>query len=652
MEFLIHFVNGAFIEVKNIGLNEYYVQFIDKDTEKLLHDGVISNNMWIKSNYAYFINYQIRVFNNKTRILIKEFNFEALGKKVFITFDSNSFGDNLGWIPFVEEFRIKHKCKIVCATFYNELFEKTYPEIDFVKPGVVVDNLYAMYTIGCFNDSYKNKRPWNTLNNQEIASDFLGLEFKEIRPKLHIYHNNREKQDKYICISPVSTTGCKLWQNETGWQSVIDYLLSINYKIIILGKFEESTRTNPKILYPDTTNVQDLIYWINNCEFHIGLCSGNSWLAWSLLKETIVIGGFSQEKTEFYTPYRIINKNACYGCWNNTNYIFDKGDWDWCPRLKGTDRQFECSKSITSNLIIDKINILLDNNFIKTKAVTIIKFVAQSLGDNIAFSPYADLYQQKYGGKIYVKTIWHNLFYSDNPNVFFVSLEFNQPDIVEKDIFFYFQKGPLQKVVCDQLNLEYKELIPKIKTNTSIKFNRKKKYVCISIQSTSQMKYWTDGGWYKTTEYLKKLGYDVLVIDKYESFGVPDKMNRIPQNATNETGDISLDYRIQQIKSCEFFIGLSSGLSWLAFALDKKVILISGCTNEDNEFKHNCYRVINKNVCHGCLNDETIDNTSNITKSWTYCPRNKKFECSKQINFNMVKEKIDLCLSDIKSGEK
>jgi autotransporter strand-loop-strand O-heptosyltransferase len=202
------------------------------------------------------------------------------------------------------------------------------------------------------------------------------------------------------------------------------------------------------------------------------------------------------------------------------------------------------------------------------------------------------------------------------------------------------------------LNLEYKELIPKIKNNLPTKLDKKRKYVCISIQSTSQMKYWTDGGWYKTTEYLKKLGYDVLVIDKYESFGISDKMNYIPQNAINETGDISLDYRIQQIKDCEFFIGLSSGLSWLAFALDKKVILISGCTNEDNEFKHNCYRVINKNVCHGCLNDETIDNASDITKSWIYCPRNKKFECSKQISFNMVKEKIDICLSDIKSGEK
>ena len=37
----------------------------------------------------------------------------------------------------------------------------------------------------------------------------------------------------------------------------------------------------------------------------------------------------------------------------------------------------------------------------------------------------------------------------------------------------------------------------------------------------------------------------------------------------------------------------------LAWALNKKVVMISGCTSEDNEFKENNYRVINKNVCNG-----------------------------------------------------
>ena len=73
----------------------------------------------------------------------------------------------------------------------------------------------------------------------------------------------------------------------------------------------------------------------------------------------ILVSGFSLPKSEFFTPFRIINKNVCHGCWNNPNYNFDKGDWNWCPKLKGTDRQFECSKEITSQTVINNIKTLI-----------------------------------------------------------------------------------------------------------------------------------------------------------------------------------------------------------------------------------------------------------------------------------------------------
>jgi autotransporter strand-loop-strand O-heptosyltransferase len=173
------------------------------------------------------------------------------------------------------------------------------------------------------------------------------------------------------------------------------------------------------------------------------------------------------------------------------------------------------------------------------------------------------------------------------------------------------------------------------------------------VQSTAQMKYWNhNNGWKKVVRYLKDLNYDVYVIDKYDNFGINGHYNKIPEKAFNETGDYPIEYRIQQLKNCSFFIGLSSGLSWLAWALNKKVVMISGCTNENNEFKNNCYRVINKNVCHGCLNDESIMNNSKLlleSKGWLYCPHDKNFECTKTISFEMVKEKIDQCIKDLNS---
>jgi autotransporter strand-loop-strand O-heptosyltransferase len=279
---------------------------------------------------------------------------------------------------------------------------------------------------------------------------------------------------------------------------------------------------------------------------------------------------------------------------------------------------------------------------------TLINFITKSLGDNIAFSIYADAYQKKYGGQVYVKTIWNNLFYSENVNVFFVNPSYQDSFDIQKDIYFKFQEGPMQKIVCDALNLEYEEVKPILQGKTKYNFNKKKKYVCMSVHSTAQMKYWNNNnGWKKIVGYLKSLNYDVYVIDKDAVFGTKEKWNNIPDAAINETGSYPIDYRVAQIKNCAFFIGLSSGLSWLAWALNKKVVMISGCTNEDNEFKNNCYRVINKNVCNGCLNDSSLDNQIGITTDWMYCPRNKNFECSKEISFEMVKEKIDKCILDL-----
>lgn len=284
---------------------------------------------------------------------------------------------------------------------------------------------------------------------------------------------------------------------------------------------------------------------------------------------------------------------------------------------------------------------------------TIINFVTQALGDNIGFSPYASLYQQKHGGKVYVKTKWHNILKSDNPNVEFVGLDFNDHNAVVKNIEFLFQRGPLQKIVCDQLGLEYKELRPIIKSESKYNFVKKKKYVCIGIQSTSQLKYWNlNDGWEKLVKYIRDKGYDVYCIDKDEVFGSKEKWNRMPHNSRNETGNLDIEYRIAQLKNCQFFIGVSSGLSWLAWGLNKKVVLVSGCTDEDNEFNQDCYRVINKDVCHGCLNDPTIDNINGIKSGWMYCPRNKNFECTKKISLDDVKAAVNNCISDIDNDTK
>jgi autotransporter strand-loop-strand O-heptosyltransferase len=54
----------------------------------------------------------------------------------------------------------------------------------------------------------------------------------------------------------------------------------------------------------------------------------------------------------------------------------------------------------------------------------------------------------------------------------------------------------------------------------------------------------------------------------------------------------------------EFFICLSSGLSWLAWAVGTTVVMISGFTHPTNQCS-TPYRVINYHTCNGCWTDRT-----------------------------------------------
>jgi hypothetical protein len=209
------------------------------------------------------------------------------------------------------------------------------------------------------------------------------------------------------------------------------------------------------------------------------------------------------------------------------------------------------------------------------------------------------------------------------------------------------KKYSLQEIACIILGIEYKECKPKINLPQIINKSHRKKYVCIATQSTSQCKYWNNKkGWTQTIDYLKSLDYDVICIDKYSSYGIKEQMNLIPYNCINDTGNKSLEDRIETLVNCEFFIGLGSGLSWLAWACNKPVIMISGFSDPKSEF-YTPYRVHNKNVCNSCWNDDSLSFDKN---NWMWCPRNKNFECSKKITFEMVKEKIDLCIKDLQKN--
>jgi autotransporter strand-loop-strand O-heptosyltransferase len=294
-------------------------------------------------------------------------NFDASNKRILISFESSSLGDTIAWIPYVEEFRKKNNCTVIVSTFMNELFESEYKDIQFVKPGTTVDDVYGVYRLGCFYDENgyhqdKHKTDYRKLRLQEIATDILGLDFEEIRPRIHVENKSKQIQGDYVTIGIHSTAQLKYWNNGTGWQDTVDYLNSNGIKTVHISKqVGEFMGNKPPENILDKTgdfSLQERITDILNSKMFIGVSSGLSWVAWALGVPTIVISGCTEEIHEpLDNVYRVINTNVCNSCFSN-NY-FDKGDWNWCPLLKGTDRQFECSKQIPFSMVQPKIDQIL-----------------------------------------------------------------------------------------------------------------------------------------------------------------------------------------------------------------------------------------------------------------------------------------------------
>jgi autotransporter strand-loop-strand O-heptosyltransferase len=356
-----HFVDGAYIEIKSQIHKKFIVEFWNSNNHCEFRTEV-NSNCWAKTNKKYFEGYTCKIYDEDGLLYDEKYN--ATGKRVYIALDSKSLGDTLAWVPYIDEFRKKWDCHVICSTFWNHLFKDTYSELEFVEPGNIVTDLYAMYTIGWYYDeldnynNLKNPQDFKKISLQQTATDILGLEFKHIKAKLNLPKIERQKK---VGIAIHSTSQAKYWNNPTGWQEVTDYLIANGYEVTILSKEEDGYMGNKNPIgatkFP-SGSIENLIEELLSCEFFIGIGSGLSWLAWSLNIPTILISGFSTPIAEFLGTdvYRVFNDDSCNGCFNR--FRLDAGDWNWCPEHKGTDRQFECTKTITFNMVkreLDKI---------------------------------------------------------------------------------------------------------------------------------------------------------------------------------------------------------------------------------------------------------------------------------------------------------
>ncbi len=370
--FNVNFVDGAFLEVLGPVEQEYNVKFINTKTNRVIHQSTIKNNMWTRTNIKYCISWKIEVYTGNR--LVFEYKWNPEGRKVYIHLDSGALGDTLAWFPYVEEFRKTFKCSVVCSTFHNDWFEGNYPDLEFVKPGTEVKDIYAMYNIGWFYDGNNvvfDKIPidFKKYPLQQTASEILGLKYLEVKPKVNSPKKKTNVKNDYVVIAPHASAHAKYWNYPNGWQTVIDYLNTQGYKVVMLTQEPLGDEWHDSKLGGTLTGVvnktgdfplQDRMVDIRDAKAFIGIGSGLSWLSWALNTPTVMISGFSYPYTEFQDCERVYPQDpkTCRGCFNRK--WLDPGDWEWCPDHKDTPRQFECTKSISPEQVIMSVNKLLN----------------------------------------------------------------------------------------------------------------------------------------------------------------------------------------------------------------------------------------------------------------------------------------------------
>jgi autotransporter strand-loop-strand O-heptosyltransferase len=283
--------------------------------------------------------------------------------------------------------------------------------------------------------------------------------------------------------------------------------------------------------------------------------------------------------------------------------------------------------------------------------------LSNSMGDTIASTPYVLEYAKKHGVKVYFNINDPYIFLLENsyPEIEFIgrnaSVEYDEK--IELDYIFF---KSVQGGYAEQLGFEDPKYIRPVISIPDLPRPIKNKYVTLGVHSTCQLKYWNhpngiksqpdSTNWNELSSILRKKGYTPVTVERDEMYGTPPFWNGVPSKSNKQIGKSLLE-AVNIINHSEMYIGLSSGMSWVAHALGKKVAMIANFTEDWNEFDlslDDYVRITNKTVCHGCWNRINIEYEFD-KNDWYWCPSHKntdrQFECHKSISVNEVIEKIE-----------
>jgi len=184
-----------------------------------------------------------------------------------------------------------------------------FPNILFVKPNTVVENIYAQYYIGATNEDNPYYSPIKVNENplQDVASSILGLRRTEQRPDLSykVNHIPSRIEGEYVTLSEFGSAENKHWKGD--WQKVVNYFIERGYEVVVISK-EKTSLTGVTDKSGDFP-LEDRMVDLKHAKMHLGVSSGLSWLAWSLGTHVVMISDVTPNFHEFQTNITRLNAN-------------------------------------------------------------------------------------------------------------------------------------------------------------------------------------------------------------------------------------------------------------------------------------------------------------------------------------------------------
>ena len=131
---VVTYFDGPKVTIESDTTLDFIISFYDND--ELIDEVTIQSNMYYEHNRKYHTDWIIKVKIKDTDELIHVDKYDLDGKRVLFEYGSDSIGDILAWMPYIEEFTKKHNCIsfVYCSEVTRPLFDKNhYKDITFIS---------------------------------------------------------------------------------------------------------------------------------------------------------------------------------------------------------------------------------------------------------------------------------------------------------------------------------------------------------------------------------------------------------------------------------------------------------------------------------------------------------------------------------------